>query len=516
MAYKVTTQHEHYAAALSRWQRCRDCYEGGDAVKARGAEYLPSLDGMTAGEYAAYRLRADFYGATARTVDGLAGAVLRKEPAVKAPDAVVPHLSDVTSEGVPLGSFAKLLIEQDLCVGRAGILVDLPAIEQTEARPYWVAYRAEQIVNWRTAIRRGRKILKLVVLRETTTEPDGVDPFVSTSVVQYRVLELLPSANGTDVYTVTVWRKVKTSDGASEEFVPGEAITPKRRGATLDFLPFVFVGPSGITTDIEKPPLLDLADLNLSHYRSSADLERARFFTSSPTPYICGFNGAGVSMADPTNAEGRPASTPVYRIGSAVAWTFQSAETKVGMLEYTGQGLSALRDALKDKQEQMSVLGARLLEAPKSDAEAAATVRMRHAGDESVLKKLTTAVDQALTQALRWHVWWSGIDASQDEVAVTLNTDFLGVVISPELVSKLLLSLQAGEISSRTFYFNLTRAELTRPGVSFEQEHEEIDAESTDETSVDRTTTRTTQIDQRQPDRLVVDPGNVDGEDDGA
>ena len=481
---KVTTEHPAYGTAKPRWQRCRDAYEGGDAVRERGTSYLPKLDGQSGPEYEAYKLRADFYGATGRTVDGLAGAVLRKAPAIEAPEAVRPHLADVTSQGVPLEAFAKALVEQDLCVGRAGILVDLPAQEQTEARPYWVSYRAEQIINWRTAVRNGRRVLTLVVLQETDSKVDAVDPFVQKDVTQYRVLELrAPVPGGSEVYTVTVWTKSpEAKQGEAESWAAGDPVEPKRRGESLTFIPFVFVGPAGITDEVGKPPLLDLIDLNFSHYRSSADLERARFFTSSPTPYICGFNGAGVTPASPDNPEGHAVATPVYRIGSSVAWTFQDPNTKVGMLEYTGQGLGALRDALRDKQEQMAVLGARLLEAQKADAEAAATVRLRHAGDESVLKKITIAVDQALTQALRWHVWWAGITAPDEEVTVQLNTDFLGIVISPDLVAKLLLSLQAGEISSRTFYWNLTRAELTRPGVSFETERDEIDADTADAT----------------------------------
>lgn len=491
MAHKVTTLHADVSKASVRWQRCRDAYEGGDAVRERGSVYLPKLDAQSEAEYAAYKMRADFYGATARTVDGLAGAVLRKEPSIVAPEGILPHLKDVTSEGVPLEAFAKALVEQDLAVGRAGILVDLPTQAQAEARPYWVSYRAEQIVNWRTAVRNGRKVLVLVVLKETSTEQDGADPFVSKACEQYRVLQLVSDTPATattaaspEYYTVTLYKKAATPAATTgeaskaEEFIAETPIIPVRRGERLPFIPFVFIGPTGVTADIEKPPLLDLVDLNLSHYRSSADLERGRFFTSSPTPYICGFSGAGVTPASPDNAEGHAPATPVYRIGSSVAWTFQDPQTKVGMLEYTGQGLAALRDALSDKQEQMSVLGARLLEAQKADAEAAATVRLRHAGDESVLKKITMAIDQALTQALRWHVWWAGLTTPDDQVSVTLNTDFMKVLPSADLLAKLLLMLQAGEISSKTLYHNLQRAEVTRPGVTYEVEHEDIDADS--------------------------------------
>lgn len=466
----VHTEHAAYTAAKARWQRCRDAYQGGDAVRARGTDYLPKLDAQTDAEYRAYQLRADFYGATQRTVDGLAGSVFRREPAVQAPESVTSHLQDITLGGVPFQAFAKRLVEDDLQVGRAGVLVDMPAEGGPDARPYWVPYAAEQIVNWDTQVRRGRRILSLVVLREEVSVRDAVDPFVCTNACQYRVLQLVPGAGDAPVYQVTLWRQATTVDGKLGAFTPGAPMVPQRRGTALDFIPFVFLGPSGITPDIEKPPILDLADMNLSHYRSSADLERARFFVASPTAVITGFSSAGVTADVETGRQ-------EYRIGSAVAWTFQNENTKAFFLEVNGQGLPELRLALKDKQELMAVLGARLLESQQPDAEAAATVKMRHAGDESVLKKLTMAVDQALTQLLRWHVWWTGLDVPAAQVTATLGADFLQVMLAPDLVAKLLLLVQAGKMSFETFYWNLTRGDLTRPGVSVEEERKAIEAD---------------------------------------
>ena len=463
MASAVTTVHPAARDMAHAWQRCRDTFAGGDAVKVRGEDYLPKLDGQTPAEYVAYQKRADFYGAVARTVSGLAGAVFRKPPTVLIPDAYKAHLEDVTSEGVPFDPFAKMLVEEGLLMGRVGILVDLPTQPAATARPYWVVYRTEQIINWRTAVRDGRRVLTLVVLKETVTA-DTADTFGHTMATQYRVLELLPGVGG-DVYTVTLYTKAAEGD----EWVPSVPTTPTRRGEVLRYIPFVFLNPEGLTSDVSKPPMLDLVDMNLSHYRSSADLERARFYVASPTPYICGFRQLQTAP-DPATKQ------PEFRIGSAVAWTFESADTKVGMLEFTGQGLSELRNALQDKQELMAVLGARLLEAQKADSEAAATVKLRHAGDESVLKKLTMAVDLGLTQALRWHVWWAGSDAPAEQVKVTLNADVFQVVASSDLVTKLLMAVQAGRMSHETFYWNLQRAELTRPGVSFEEEEQTIAA----------------------------------------
>lgn len=82
----VDVLHPDYAANATAWLRARDVFAGEDAVKAAGKRYLPRLDSQTDGEYDAYRARASFFNATARTADGFVGLILRREATVKLPD----------------------------------------------------------------------------------------------------------------------------------------------------------------------------------------------------------------------------------------------------------------------------------------------------------------------------------------------------------------------------------------------------------------------------------------------
>ena len=109
----VDTPSPEYEAALPRWQRCRDCFEGNDAVKARTTAYLPALEGHqgSAEKYDAYLTRAVFYNATARTVAGLLGSVFRATPSWTFPAAIEDDLTDVTLIGNiqrSLGAIADL------------------------------------------------------------------------------------------------------------------------------------------------------------------------------------------------------------------------------------------------------------------------------------------------------------------------------------------------------------------------------------------------------------------------
>jgi hypothetical protein len=105
----------------------------------------------------------------------------------------------------------------------------------------------------------------LVVLSEQAEVTTG-DPFVEKSSERFRVLLL----DEEGYYKVEIWSDGRDGYQITDEFFP------TRRGERLAFIPFTFLGPVSIKPYVAKPPLLDLVDVNLSHYRTSADLEHGR------------------------------------------------------------------------------------------------------------------------------------------------------------------------------------------------------------------------------------------------
>jgi hypothetical protein len=460
----INTKHKQYLEFTKRWRRCRDCARGADAVKAAGPEYLPYLDAhlKKPEAYTAYKERALFYNATGRTIEGLAGFVFQKEPSVDVPENVEPITKDVTYTGVDLSTFALWTTTEVLTTGRYGILVEMTGDEDqpvasVDDRPFWRGYRAEDIVNWRVE-RKGADpaVLTRVVLCEYEEEPDGKDPYAVVELEQYRVLELVGEGEATQ-YQQTVYRKVKDKE---EFLVHSGPTTPKRRGAPLTRIPFIFVSPTSLTPDVVKPPLLDLVDVNLSHYRTMADLEHGRHYVALPTPWVAGSR----------SAEGTPMG-----LGPANVWDLEKGG-QAGMLEFSGQGLAALVTAEADKRKMMSVLGARLLEDQAAVAETATAVLMRHSGEGATLRKMTKVVSEALTQALRWAEWWlsTATELSEIESSVELNQEFFAIKLNPQEIQALLQTLQAGAISFETFYYDLTTGGWTRPGVDAQAEKQQI------------------------------------------
>jgi len=454
----VNTPRPEYSEAYSRWKRCRDCYSGEDAVKAAGIEYLPRLDShITRPEkYSAYLQRGMFFNGTSRTVNGFSGALFQKSPLVSCPDEIVDHLKDISLSGSSLDTFGIDLAIETLLVGRVGVLVDMATEIRSNphvSRPYWVKYLAEDIVSWKTDRVEGHEVLKRVVLRESIRIEDSKDRFVMKDDTRYRILSIEDGQ-----YTQTV---VKPDPNNKIEFITIEAITPLRRGAPLEFIPFVCIGPSSTNVNVDRPPLLDLVDINLSHYRTMADLEHGRHLTALPTPWVSGLKTEGP-----------------LEIGSGSAWILDMGG-HAGMLEYTGQGLGALEKAESEKRKMMAALGARLLEPDTNGGvEAAQTVAMRHAGEHATIRTIGQVLERAMSTCLKWHTWWSGLVVVKDplsaECEVELNKDFFSVKMSAQDVEALLHAYQAGSISFKTFYTKLQEGGWAREGVSSEKEKADI------------------------------------------
>lgn len=464
----VATPHADYVALAPKWVRCRDACEGGDAVKSKGTAYLPPLDSHTAKpeKYKEYKTRALFYNAVGRTIQGLAGGIFQKAPAIEA-EAATEDAKDITLTGEPLEQFALKTTKEYLATGRYGILVDMSGELATEPRPYWCGYRSEDIINWRFERMGGDQELCHVVLREIVDEPDPEDEFSIHQTVQYRVLRLKngiytqqlyienPKDRRSSVSNVADGNSLQVINRNAEDFIPQTIIQPLRRGMPLNFIPF------SIPWGTIAPPLLDLVDVNLSHYRHSADLAHGLHYTALPTPWVSGQQGDG--------------SKPLS-IGSGTAWSLD-VNGRAGMLEFTGQGLGAIRQHLKDLQDMMATLGARLLEPAPRYAETALSVSMRHSSDYATLRTLAQTVEQQLTWALQVHTWWLGTEELVTDMPanIELNKVFYDQQVTADELRALLLALQSSSISYDTFYARLSNTGWMREGVSSNEEKAAIE-----------------------------------------
>lgn len=445
------TKNTQYQKVSSDWKKCRDSVAGEGVVHEAGEEYVQRLSGQTDYEYKAYLKRTPFYNATARTIDGMVGMIFRKDPSIEVPDLLIPIIEDMTLTDSDIEEVGELLSREILEVGRVGVLVEYPVVSEQPSslaqadasnnRPYCTIYKAESIINWREERINNSMQLAMVTLMEAATE--YVNEFESISIEQVRAL-LLTDAG----YMQRLYRK---SDKTGEWMQFGDDIIPIMNGASLSYIPMVLFNANGGLSDVSKPPMLDLVNINLSHYRTSADLEHGAHFTGLPTAVISGYQND---------------SNDKFSIGSTTAWVFPQPDAKAVYLEFTGQGLGALESLKKEKEAAMAALGSRMLAPEKSGVEASSTLRMRHNGEGAVLSSIVNVINEGLEKVLEIMSQWIG---ATGDIEVEFNKDFMSEGLTAQEVLAYVQAWQAGALPKEELFYNLKQGEIIRSETTYEE-----------------------------------------------
>ena len=448
----VTSQHDEYDDKHDAWDRMRDFIEGASAVKEVGETYLPKLDRQSKSDYVDYLNRALFYRATGRTHQALLGSVFRKDPMIELPEDMSGEMVDVSMMDLSMIDFSRKVVDEVLATGRYGVLVEF---SDDENRPYFVGYKAERIRNWREERIDGKTVLTMVVLEEVDNV-EGDTEFDTVEKTRYRALKLIDG-----IYTVEVFEsEIDGEEEGTGDPVLIETITPLRNGEPLEEIPFYFFSPDNLQSEISKPPLLDLVEVNKSHYQTSADLENGRHLIGLPTPIFIGFDAQDKEIV----------------LGAKNALSTENLNARAFFLEFAGAGLGNLERALAQKEQLMASMGARLLEAPRSGVETAETARIRQAGESSLLGMVTRVCSEGLSSCLKKYAWWNGLD-NVEKVTVELNTDFVDWGLTGADVAGYVQSYLAGGMSFDTLFYTLEKGEVYKPGTTMEEEQARLDAQ---------------------------------------
>lgn len=435
-AVRVDFMRPELTERLGQYNQIRDCIAGDLAVKARQTVYLPmpQADDRSPANvlrYKDYAQRAVFYNVTQRTLAGLIGQVFLVDPVIEVPQLLEAVVKDANGNGVSLVQLAQSCEEYVLGYGRAGLLTDYPKTDGVVTRqqqldgshrPTINLYQPDQIINWRTITRGGEILLSLVVLRERHETYD--DGFAIEYEDQYKVLRLV-----NNVYVQEIWR------GKAGAYAPVAKLTTTPRdakGATLNEIPFTFVGAVDNSPIVDAPPLYALSVLNIAHYRNSADYEESLFMAGQATPVLSGLDERWVNTV----------LGGVVRLGSRAAISLPpGASAELLQMEANG----AIFEAMEHKERQMVSLGAKLVE-QKTVQRTATEADLDAAGEDSILTTITKNVSAAFKFALEWAAIFQGTttvakDANKAEgenggIEFELNTEFDISNLSAEDITK--------------------------------------------------------------------------------
>nr|WP_241771024.1 DUF4055 domain-containing protein [Pseudomonas lactis] len=415
--------------------------------------------------YEQLKKRAMFLNVVGRTRTGLLGAVFRKTAEISLPTAIEYLKENASGDGASLEQLSKESTGECLDTGRGGLLVDFPKVQLPEgqtaltvaqaanSRAFIHFYCAESIINWREDVIDGVRRLTLVVLHEKINVPTP-DGFEFTAKDQYRALML---RDGKYVQSVH-----------SADDPEGEETEPKdKSGKPFYHIPFHFFGAENNDASIDKAPLEDLAEVNILHYGNSATVEESGFISSQPSLFI---------TTDIQPDEFIRLNPNGMHIGSRRGHNLGKSGTAI-MLQANETQLA--RELMKDKEQQMLMIGARIVQ-QGSGAETAEAVRIRYSSDNSVLGTIAGNVSEAVRLSLFDAQRFMVGDVDEEGTVFWLNQEFFDEVMDAQAILAQMQLWQQGIIAKKDLRTNLRQSGV----LDSDRTDEDIDADREEEAPV--------------------------------
>lgn len=464
----VTFTRDEVTAKLPSWKLVRDAVAGSEAVKAGG--YLVPVNAHDTSTENNDRNKARlagayYFNATGRTLSALVGLAFAKWPEVELPSGLEYLLDDADGSGVGLVNQAQLVVSETLQTGRCGLLVDYPSTGRAASRAdaqqggmqaTIALYAAEAIRNWRTLKRGAQSVLGLVVLAETAEEWDG---FARKAVEQYRVLSLgrlsTEDATAPERYVVQIYRETDSGWQIVEEYAPADG-----NGQPWQVIPFAFVGATNNDATPDQAPLYDLADLNIAHFRNSADHEESLFYAGQAQVYVTGVDEQWAAQMKEAG---------VY-VGSRAILALP-ANGGAGLLQ--AKAVDALSAELDRKVSLMAALGARLVQ-PGSVAKTATEAGGEERTAHSVLSLVADNVSDAYRACLRWAGQFMRETGNTD---FTLPTEYGGIQFDAQQMAQALAAVQSGKLPESDFWGYLRSVGLIAADKTDEEIRDEVEAQ---------------------------------------
>lgn len=447
----VSTTSSAYDRMSPRWRLINTLLGGTEAMREAGREYTPQHVEESNEAYERRLSRTTLLNFFEAVHDSLTSRPFRDPITLKedVPQPLVELAEDIDLLGNHLNVFARSWFSEGLAQGLSHVLVDFPTSPREESgprtldddrrerlRPYWVRVAPENLI----AAYSEDGQLAHVRIKEVTVERDG---FYEQTVERVRVLE--PG-------TWQVYRRGQ-----------GKKWTLEDEGTTgLSYIPLVTFYTGKRQGEFEvKPPLTDLAHLNISHWQSSSDQRHVLTVARFPILAVSGV----------TDVDG-------VRIGPNNYLTTPDPQGKWYYVEHTGAAIEAGRKDLETLEDQMASHGAEFLKR-RPGTQTATERALDSAESVSSLEAMALDFRDALEIALSVTADWLRLDEGG---SVEMTTSFSEGEASA-IKAEILLKLRAARDLSRSALL----AEMQALGFLPEDFDAEIDAELLTEESSELT-----------------------------
>lgn len=409
--------HPAYERMRPRWEKCRALMAGTEAIRAGEDTYLPRLEAETQDSYDVRLNIAALFPGFSRVVKAAVGMLLQQEPVLgeDMPKPLVDLWENVDAAGTHGAVFARELVQNAMIDGFDGIFVDYsrvdnPAKIDSDAekrlglRPYWILFKVDDVIKPIYQTVNGVRTLVLLILREVVDEI--VPPFGLKTVTRYRIY-----TNTKGVVQHQLWT---VPDGGGKPTITEQPAAMQK----MTRIPWSPLRAGEKISEVEtKPPLLDLADLNIEHHQTKTNMLNLELLACVPTQVRIG------AEKDPETGEYPPIvlgprstieAPKLEGVAQPVYW--HAPPTDV---------LEPVRNTLNATEAAMGAAGMAFLTPETRAAETAEAKRIDASAQSATLSTVGRALQDCLELAFDFTAEYLGIEAG----SVTINRDFENQVL---------------------------------------------------------------------------------------
>ncbi len=471
----ISEKHLDWNNNVYNWVLIRDSIEGESSIKIQNELYLPMPAAMlldsakapsstgtggsstgvekrdihnqltgslnpnyhTNAAYSAYKSRAKFPEYPSHIQRGLVGIAVSNAPSIELPSELEYLNERFTKSGSSLVEFYQYAIREVLTMGRLGLLADVDDSPSGGGKPVAVSYVAESIYNWNEKGSQTSTDFSRVVLENQEDDDE-----------KERVMELTLS-NG--AY-------------ASQKFIDnipvGEAVEVEYMGKLINAIPFVTLGSTDITPDVDVAPLAGVCRSAIQVYQMDADLRQAEYMSCNPTLFVTGIT-----------EEFKPDA-----LGSTLAIILPPPDAKAFYPATDTSALAHVSGRIDKIELGAMEQGASLL---GSGANASGeALRIRQSSNTATLVSIAKSVGKGIEKIIKYIGQFHGLDQKKiDEIKFVPNVEFITALLSPAQQKELVASWMSGAMSKKTLLYNFERAGLLQESETAEDELERIDTE---------------------------------------
>lgn len=448
-----------YDTMLPYWNLVNTLLDGTAAMRAAGEAYLPKHEYESAHNYVERLNCTTLYNAFELTLDRIIGRPF-SDPVQftqDVPQQILDLMQDVDQVGTPITTFCRHWFREGVAKGFSHILIDMPALPENERqgrtkaddladarRPFWNLVRPENILF---ASSSDGVELDHVRIAECVITRNGF-----AEEVTYRIRVLEPGT-----YAVYEYRRVGKSN--KWKWVQVDAGT-----TSLPYIPLITYyasAPEGLM--MAKPPLQDLAHLNVTHWQSSSD--QRNILTVSRFPILA---SSGVKELE---------ENPDVPLGPRNILATGAPDGKFYFVTHDGKAVEVGTQDLKDLEDRMTSYGSMLITRKTGNASATAHA-LDSAESASPLEDMSLRFCGAINAALQVTADWLGVEM-QGKASITVD-------FGPEELANIDLQtlnfMRAGgpgrvDLSQETMWEELKRRGLFSDEFTAERERQRLKAE---------------------------------------